>query len=292
MTSGVMNSPLRHVTVLEEAHNLLKRTSTEQSQESGNLLGKSVEMLTNSIAEMRTYGEGFIIADQAPALLDMAVIRNTNTKIIMRLPDQADRELVGKAANLNDDQITELAKLPRGVAAVYQNEWVQAVLCKVAKAETKDAVYHYEKTTSEQSADDTAQRLKIAELLCSGLAITNDEERKELLRSVHNLQSSTQVAILKMLSSPLEKPRYTRLAPVIAELFPSVKNAFVSSYNRTSDTVQWTDDVDNAIKNAVQNQIEEELLRDIRQCIITDYLYNELNKADQLEKWAKEGGVK
>ena len=56
---------------------------------------------------------------------------NTNTKIILRLPDQADRELVGRAANLNEDQITELAKLPCGVAAVYQNEWIQPVLCKV-----------------------------------------------------------------------------------------------------------------------------------------------------------------
>ena len=292
MTSGVMNANLRHVTVLEEAHNLLKRTSTEQTQESGNLLGKSVEMLTNSIAEMRTYGEGFIIADQAPALLDMAVIRNTNTKIIMRLPDLSDRELVGKAANLNDDQITELAKLPRGVAAVYQNEWVQAVLCKVAKAETKDSVYHYEKTTAEQSADDTSQRLKIAELLCSGLAIKNSDERKELLRSVHNLQPSTQVSIMKMLSCPLEKPRYTRLAPVVSELFPSVKRAFVSSYNRTGDTVQWTSDVDNAIRQAVQSKIEEELLRGIRQCVITEYLCNELNKVEQLEKWSREGGLK
>ena len=94
------DSALRHVTVLEEAHNLLKRTSTEQSSDSANLLGKSVEMLGNAIAEMRTYGEGFIIADQAPGLMDMAAIRNTNTKIIMRLPDQGDRELVGKAAGL------------------------------------------------------------------------------------------------------------------------------------------------------------------------------------------------
>ena len=121
------------MTVLEEAHNILKRTSTEQATESSNLTGKSVEMISNAIAEMRTYGEAFIIADQAPGLLDMAAIRNTNTKIIMRLPDQTDRELVGLAANLNPDQIKELAKLPRGVAAIYQNEWIQPVLCKVSK---------------------------------------------------------------------------------------------------------------------------------------------------------------
>ena len=63
-------------------------------------------MLANAIAEMRTYGEGFIIADQAPGLMDLSVIRNTNTKIIMRLPDFSDRELVGKSANLNDDHRT------------------------------------------------------------------------------------------------------------------------------------------------------------------------------------------
>ena len=105
------NGGLRHITVLEEAHNLLRRTSTEQNQESSNLQGKSVEMLTNAIAEMRTYGEGFIIADQAPGLLDAAVIRNTNTKIILRLPDEQDRVLVGRAAGLNDDQIVELSRL-------------------------------------------------------------------------------------------------------------------------------------------------------------------------------------
>ena len=144
-----MNQELKHLTVLEEAHNILKRTSTEQSSESSNLLGKSVEMLANAIAEMRTYGEGFIIADQAPGLLDMSVIRNTNTKIIMRLPDKSDRELVGRAANLNDDQIVELAKLPCGVAAVYQNEWIQPVLCKVQKYNGKTENYKNESTNKD-----------------------------------------------------------------------------------------------------------------------------------------------
>lgn len=138
-----MNSKLRHVTVLEEAHNLLRKTSAEQSQEGANLQGKSVEMLANAIAEMRTYGEGFIIADQAPGLLDMSVIRNTNTKIILRLPDEEDRKLVGKSAALKEAQIDELSKLPLGVAAVYQNEWPEAVLCKIeAYPMPENAVYH------------------------------------------------------------------------------------------------------------------------------------------------------
>ena len=150
MTSDIpMNSEVRHVTVLEEAHNLLRRTAIEQPTESSNILGKSVEMIANAIAEMRTYGEGFIIADQAPGLMDMSVIRNTNTKIIMRLPDQGDRELVGKAANLDDDQIQELAKLPCGVAAVYQNEWVQPVLCKVAHFEGDFSIYKYDSDGNE-----------------------------------------------------------------------------------------------------------------------------------------------
>lgn len=125
------NSALKHVTVLEEAHNLLRRTSFEQSGEGANLLGKSVEMLSNSIAEMRTYGEGFVIADQSPGLLDLSVIRNTNTKIIMRLPDYSDRELVGRAAGLNDSQIAEIARFEQGVASITQSNWLEPVLCKI-----------------------------------------------------------------------------------------------------------------------------------------------------------------
>ena len=54
MGSCLLYTSLRHVTVLEEAHNLLRKTSAEQSQEGANLQGKSVEMLANAIAEMRT----------------------------------------------------------------------------------------------------------------------------------------------------------------------------------------------------------------------------------------------
>ena len=133
-----INAPLCHVTVLEEAHNILRKTSFVQTQESANLQGKSVEMISNAIAEMRSFGEGFFIADQAPNLLDESVIRNTNTKIVLRLPGTDDRKTVGTAISLTEQQINELAKLPRGVAAVYQNDWLQAVLCAFEKFSEDD----------------------------------------------------------------------------------------------------------------------------------------------------------
>lgn len=133
-----MNYPLKHITVLEEAHHLLKKTSAEQSADSYNIAGKSVEMLTNAIAEIRTFGEGFVIVDQAPNLLDTATIRNTNTKIVFRLPESNDREITGGSIALKERQFEELSKLPTGVAVVYQNDWQEAVLCRLPKYEQFD----------------------------------------------------------------------------------------------------------------------------------------------------------
>lgn len=124
------NTGLRHVTVLEEAHNLLKNTSGGESE----LIGKSVEMITNTIAEIRTYGEGFIIVDQSPSSVDSAAIKNTNTKIVLRTPEANDREAVGRSMGLSTAQVNEIAKLPSGVAVVYQNNWISPVLTLVDKA--------------------------------------------------------------------------------------------------------------------------------------------------------------
>jgi energy-coupling factor transporter ATP-binding protein EcfA2 len=132
-----VNLPLRHVTILEEAHNLLKKVSSEQSQEGANLAGKSVEMISNSIAEMRTYGEGFIIIDQSPTAVDISAIKNTNTKIVMRLPEKSDCETVGNSLALNETQIKEISKLSTGIAVVFQNNWLEPVLTKINRAKNR-----------------------------------------------------------------------------------------------------------------------------------------------------------
>lgn len=125
------NAALKHITVMEEAHNLLKNAPPG---EGSNVVKKSVEMICNNIAEMRTYGEGFVIVDQSPSAVDIAAIKNTNTKIVMRLPEKNDREAVGNAIGLNEEQIRELSKLSMGKAAVMQNNWLEAVLASIHKA--------------------------------------------------------------------------------------------------------------------------------------------------------------
>ena len=279
---GRINSRLKHITVLEEAHNLLRRTSTEQSPDSANLMGKSVEMLSNAIAEMRTYGEGFIIVDQAPGLLDMAVIRNTNTKIIMRLPDQGDRELVGYAANLNDDQITELAKLPCGVAAVYQNEWVKPVLCKVEKFEgnprpykfiPSEDVFEYDKT--EAVSESLLDCIMNKELFRKGNRKDIQELKELVIKS--KLDTAVKIDFMDYISAddesvlePLRKLIYD---------FTSAEKAIESSKD-ANEINTWVNSVVNAldpsIKGFSNRQINLALALLLYEQSMRDATYNDL----------------
>lgn len=131
--TNATNQNLRHITVLEEAHNLLKNVDANQNGSS--LIAKSIEMISNAIAEMRTYGEGFIIVDQSPTAVDISVIKNTNTKIVMRLPEQHDCEAMANAMGLNEFQKKEIAKLLPWKAVVMQNDWTAAVMVAIDKAE-------------------------------------------------------------------------------------------------------------------------------------------------------------
>lgn len=232
-TSKKSDSVLRHITVLEEAHNLLKRTSTEQSSETANLLGKSVEMLANSIAEMRTYGEGFIIADQSPGLLDMSVIRNTNTKIIMRLPDFSDRELVGKAAGLNDDQIIELAKLPRRVAAVYQNDWIDPVLCEIKKPELKKDDFYQPSGYPVDSENNLLFDLLDPKFRAKLDDLTEEEAfKKAILKS--SSPTEVKVKLLDYLSAKKTAASIKILASMVFDYFKNAKEALENTSEEVS----------------------------------------------------------
>jgi len=294
MVSGKMNAELRHITVLEEAHNLLKRTSTEQSVEGGNLLGKSVEMLSNSIAEMRTYGEGFIIVDQSPGLLDLSAIRNTNTKIIMRLPEENDRILVGKSANLNDDQILELARLPRGVAAVYQNEWVQPVLCKVNAVETQNASYNYIPCQSSKLLSDSNEGIEIAKLVCNGIKLDKEKVLTEIKPKLVNmsLPAYIQVLIQKLLENPPKQTNMEQIGEIAKHLFPDLYSETKNICNDSSNKQEWTERIEALLLQRVGQEVDDITRRYIIHGLILAYVYLQLNDIRTLQDWTEKGGLK
>lgn len=108
---------LNHILMVEEAHRLLK--NVPEGGEGGNTRAKSVEFFCNMLAEIRTYGQGIIIADQIPTKIAPDSIKNTNLKIVHRTVAFEDRETMGKAMNMTEEQIEYLSSLRRGYAAVY-----------------------------------------------------------------------------------------------------------------------------------------------------------------------------
>lgn len=251
------NQPLKHVTVLEEAHNILKRTSAEQVSEGANLLGKSVEMLANSIAEMRTYGEGFIIADQAPGLMDMSVIRNTNTKIILGLPDLSDRELVGRAANLNDDQIMELSRLKTLVAAVYQNNWLEPVLCNIAANFKQLPRYSCQEATRE-----LPDKYRIIRYLLLPIKKRNELDRKyisELIEEMFCLPVSakTKVDFISYTKADNKKDIQRLRGEIVCDLFNTEK-AFEMSKDKEEDIPLWYRTMTEVLEPSVRGLQSEE----------------------------------
>ena len=293
-----MNEKLKHVTVLEEAHTLLRRSSAEQNMEGSGLLAKSVEMLSNAIAEMRTYGEGFIIADQAPGLLDMSVIRNTNTKIIMRLPDRTDRELVGRSANLNDDQITELAKLPCGVAAVYQNEWVQPVLCKINHFQFSENRFVYTPKQDDEHLDIHAGQISDSLLDCimdrslfnpSGHTVML-QLKKKVIHSKLDIQVKKD--FMDYIHTETEEEAQAMLGRLIFD-FLSAETA-VRASEQCNEITDWVHSVvsglDPSISHYSTRQINRAMLLILSELTDRDEDYNEIMKS-YVERVSQQGGI-
>lgn len=291
-----VNSELKHITVLEEAHNILKKTSTEQSMEGSNVMGKSVEMITNAIAEMRTYGEGFIIVDQSPTSVDPAAIKNTNTKIIMRLPDGDDRMIAGKAAGLKDSQIDEIAKLATGVAVTYQNDWEEPVLCK--RMRFSDPRVTYEKKTDVSEVINERDTLsQVISFLLGSRAKDGITEQsvEEFAVNLVKLALPTQLRIklIKLISEYRERRTISLWSdnkfPELAQLVTLILGLKVNVEKITevvTDFAELNEQLSRLIKSKIE--VSESLDLNIRQCLMEDWGSTNSTRRNIANVWANE----
>ena len=109
---GATRGQLAHVTLLEEAHQLLSGSDTEGPR------SLAIEMLTSSIAELRSVGEGFIISDQQPSRLARSAVANCGTRVMHRLISNVDRSMLLDDIDADELQREVAARLRTGEVLV------------------------------------------------------------------------------------------------------------------------------------------------------------------------------
>ena len=130
-----MNKDFRHITLIEEAHRLLSRYMPGDNRNRK----QGVEVFSDMIAEVRKYGEAFIIADQIPDKMTPEVLKNTSTKIVHKLFAKDDKDAIGNTMSLTDEQKNYLSNLQPGRAIVFSQGWDKAIQVKIDMKTSTDS---------------------------------------------------------------------------------------------------------------------------------------------------------
>jgi hypothetical protein len=110
---------LTHVTVLEEAHNIVGRSRGAVSTEQADPKAFAADYVSHMLAEMRALGEGLLIADQLPSAVSPEVVKSTGTKLAYRLVANDDREDLGGTMLMREPEQEEMVRLRPGEAYLY-----------------------------------------------------------------------------------------------------------------------------------------------------------------------------
>lgn len=111
-------SPLKHMLLIEEAHNLIGAQGTGGDNRA-NPRAQTIELFVNMLAEMRALGQGILIADQLPTAIAPQAVKQTNVKVLMRVTAKDDREEIGNTMDLNEEQMHQVVNFKTGHAYLY-----------------------------------------------------------------------------------------------------------------------------------------------------------------------------
>ena len=152
---------LQHLLVIEEAHRLLKNVSFEHTEELGNPKGKAVEHFTNMLAEMRSYGQGVIVAEQIPSKISPDIIKNSSNKIIHRIVSKDDQEIIANTVGLSSSDAVYLGNSRTGYAICHKEGMIQPVIIKVDEVSSKTVT---DKELYEREAEDKMLSINVSVL--------------------------------------------------------------------------------------------------------------------------------
>ena len=107
--------------LLEEAHVLLD-ADTNAGQGDANPSAIAQGLVKRMLAEIRSYGVGIVIADQSPRKVSTDVVALTDMKVVFRLVESVDKQIIADSTNMSDTQIQRMSKLKPGEAFLFFNK--------------------------------------------------------------------------------------------------------------------------------------------------------------------------
>lgn len=259
-------SPLAHLLVIEEAHRLLKNTATENaSEDTGNPKGKAVEHFTNMIAEMRSYGQGVIVAEQIPTKLAPDVIKNSSNKIVQRLVAIDDQTVIANTIGIGAEDAMQLGTLCTGKALCHKEGMSKPVKVDIIPTSDKkvtDALLYSE------SVEDRAQRINIS-TLNEALGNSKTELTIQLLNSILIQDIQYIVDSLAIYRQEIRKAYLQNgvsfigggqerdLQSIVIAI--SIEQCLLCGIYKVKELV--SDDLENELLKTIQNPTEEHLNR-------------------------------
>lgn len=112
---------LKNVILLEEAHVLLD-SNMNLGQGEANPSSIAQGLIKRMLAEIRSYGVGLVIADQSPRKVGTDVVALTDMKVVFRLVEAADKQIIADSSNMSDAMIQRMSKLKPGEAFLFFNK--------------------------------------------------------------------------------------------------------------------------------------------------------------------------
>lgn len=180
---------LKNVILVEEAHVLLD-ADTNAGQGDANPSAIAQGLVKRMLAEIRSYGVGIVIADQSPRKVSTDVVALTDMKMVFRLVENADKQIIGDSTNMSETQVQRMSKLKPGEAFLFFNK-----LDEPEEVITPD--YRLDNNISISLSDEGIKELstywndKSKELrpypqcqLCAACSLTCDYSRRILAREI------------------------------------------------------------------------------------------------------------
>jgi hypothetical protein len=210
--TGRESAGLVHLTLIEEAHRILKHIEQSHNPEVADVLGKAVATFNTILSEIRAYGEGLVIAEQIPAKLSPDAIKNTGFKLVHRLHAADDRALMGDAMVLTPPQKAHLARLPDFAAAAFGAGLQEAVLVNV----------HRRKPAFEP-----------------GVTSPDDSELRDAMQAYHDARTSTRERFAACAACPAKCRRTIEAADLLEDQDSREYRAFSARVLRWTLVEPW-----------------------------------------------------